>query len=121
MLSALLLVWAALLATGCGERAVPGAVHVLNVDTAVDRVLPLYLARGLERAEDQGAVAVLIRINTPGGSADAMRDALAVMQESRLPIITYVSPSGGHAASAGTFLVMAGHVAAMAPGTSIGA
>ncbi|MBM4411603.1 MAG: hypothetical protein FJ037_09880 [Chloroflexi bacterium] len=106
---------------GCGERTPRGAVHVLAVDTAVDRVLPLYLARGLDRAEHDGAAAVLVRINTPGGAADAMRHALAVLQEARVPVITYVSPAGGHAASAGTFLVMAGHVAAMAPGTTIGA
>ena len=106
---------------GCGEGAPRGSVHVLTVDEAVDRVLPLYLARGIDRAEHDGAAAVLVRINTPGGSADAMRDALGVIQEARVPVMTYVSPAGGHAASAGTFLVMAGHVAAMAPGTTIGA
>jgi membrane-bound serine protease (ClpP class) len=64
---------------------------------------------------------VVLRLDTPGGFDSSMRDIIKRMQASSVPVIVYVAPSGGRAASAGTFITMAGHVAAMAPGTTIGA
>jgi membrane-bound serine protease (ClpP class) len=107
---------------GCAEQEVPlRAVHVLTIDGAIDHVTPRYLARGIERAEQEEAAAVLIRIDTPGGSSDGMRGAVSAIEQARIPVITWVGPPGAQAASAGTFVAMAGHVAAMAPGTTIGA
>jgi len=100
---------------------VDGAVHVLTVDGTVDPVLARYLDRGIDEAERTDAAAVLIKIDTPGGLDSAMRDIVKRINASEVPVITYVSPAGGRAASAGTFITMAGHVAAMAPNTAIGA
>lgn len=112
----------AALSAACGaEQAPPGAVHLLTADGPVDRVLIRYIERGLDRAEREGAAAVLVRVDTPGGELDAMRDVAGRIERARLPVVTYVAPPGARAASAGTFIVMAGHVAAMAPGTTIGA
>ncbi|HEX2171286.1 MAG TPA: nodulation protein NfeD, partial [Dehalococcoidia bacterium] len=75
----------------------------------------------LATAESQGYQAVLLRLNTPGGLDSAMRQLTQAMLNAQVPIIVYVTPSGGRAASAGLFVVLAGHVAAMTPGTNIGA
>jgi membrane-bound serine protease (ClpP class) len=100
---------------------VENAVHVLTADGVVNPVMARYLDRGIDEAERTHARAVVIRIDTPGGLDSSMRDIVKRIDSSRVPVITYVSPSGGRAASAGTFIVMAGHVAAMAPATNIGA
>lgn len=102
-------------------RAGAGDVHVLTLDGIVNPVSARYLERGIREAEEEGAAAVLIQIDTPGGLLDATQDITGAMLSSRVPIITYVTPAGTHAASAGTFITMAGHVAAMAPSTRIGA
>jgi membrane-bound serine protease (ClpP class) len=107
--------------SGCVEEPPAGAVHVLAVDSAIDRVAARYVARGIEQAEGQQAAAVVLRVDTPGGSMDAMRDAVGAIEQARVPVISWVGPAGAQAASAGTFLVMAAHVAAMAPSTTIGA
>src|SRR5688572_10721524 len=109
------------LAMACAGEAPPRAVHVLTVDGAIDRVTARYLARGIERAEEDQAAAVVIRVDTPGGSIDGMRYAVGEIERARVPVIAWVGPAGAQAASAGTFLVMAAHVAAMAPSTTIGA
>ena len=111
----------AVLAAACAEEAPPGAVHVLTADMTVNGVLERYIDRGIDRAEKQDAVAVVIRVNTPGGAIGSMRSIVGRIAEARVPVITYVTPAGAQAASAGTFIVMAGHIAAMAPSTSIGA
>ena len=110
-----------LLTVSCADQAPARAVHVLTIDGDIDPVASRYLARGIERAEEQQAAAVVIRIDTTGGSIDSMRDAVGEIEQARVPVITWVGPAGAQAASAGTFVVMAGHVAAMAPGTTIGA
>ncbi len=98
-----------------------GAVHLLTVDGVINPVTSRYIDAGIDAAEDAGAVAVVIRLDTPGGLVDSMRDIVRRINSSRVPVITYVWPPGGRAASAGTFITMAGHVAAMAPNTNIGA
>ncbi len=97
------------------------AVHVLETDATVNPVLARYIDRGIDEAERTDARAVVIELDTPGGLVTSMEDIVQRIQSSEVPVIVYVSPSGGKAASAGTFITMSAHVAAMAPGTRIGA
>ena len=108
-------------ATACATSAPPDAVHVLTADTSVSHVLVRYIDRGIDRAEAEEAAAVVIRVNTPGGDIESMRAIVGRIEQATVPVLTFVTPPGGRAASAGTFVVMAGHIAAMAPSTSIGA
>jgi membrane-bound serine protease (ClpP class) len=109
-------------AVACGRNIdEENAVHVLTVDDAINPVTARYIHRGIDEAEDANAVAVVIRLNTPGGLVDSMRDIVGDINASSVPVISYVWPPGGRAASAGTFITMAAHVAAMAPNTNIGA
>jgi membrane-bound serine protease (ClpP class) len=104
-----------------GPGAGPGAVHVLTADGAVGPVRERYVDRGIDAAEDEEGEAVVVRLDTPGGLITSMNDIVKRILSSEVPVIVYVSPQGGHAASAGTFITMASHVAAMAPATRIGA
>lgn len=104
-----------------GPDTPPGAVHVLTTDGDVNPVMVRYLDRGIDAAEDEEAGAVVIRLDTPGGLVTSMDDIIKRILEADVPVIVYVWPSGGHAASAGTYITYASHVAAMAPATQIGA
>ena len=108
-------------ACGGGPGAPSDAVHVLTADGVVGPVMERYLDRGMDAAEDEDGQAVVIRLDTPGGLITSMNDIVKRVLSSEVPVIVYVSPQGGHAASAGTFITMAAHVAAMAPATRIGA
>lgn len=79
------------------------------------------VSSALDHARQEGAVVVIVRLNTPGGLMDAMRETIEKMVAAPVPVVTYVAPSGGRAASAGFFLLEAGDVTAMAPGTNTGA
>ena len=96
-------------------------VVILPATGVVDSVLAGYLDGGISQAHADGASAVVIRLNTPGGSLDATQRIVSSLLEAPLPVIVWVAPSGAKAASAGTFITLAGHVALMAPGTNIGA
>jgi membrane-bound serine protease (ClpP class) len=111
----------ALLTACSGSDQPPDAVHVLTWDGDVNPVMQRYFKRGLESAVDSKARAVVLRLDTPGGFDSSMRDIIKRIQASPVPVIVYVSPSGGRAASAGTYILMASHVATMAPSTTIGA
>lgn len=87
----------------------------------VTPVLASYLERAISRAEETGAAAVILELDTPGGSVDITKEIVQRMQTATVPVIVYVAPRGAHAGSAGTFITLAGHAAAMAPGSSIGA
>lgn len=100
-----------------GERA----VIVLPTTGIVDQGMAHYLDEGIARAEREGAAAVVIKLNTPGGYLVATNDIVGTILEANVPIIVWVAPAGGFAASAGTFITLAANVAVMAPGTSIGA
>ncbi|MBI1885516.1 MAG: nodulation protein NfeD [Chloroflexi bacterium] len=113
----------ALVASACGggPGGPPGAVYVLDADGTVNPIMARFLERAIENAEHRQAGAVVIELDTPGGLSTSMDDIVKRILSAKVPVIVYVWPPGGHAASAGTFIVMASHVAAMAPGTSIGA
>ena len=96
-------------------------VVLLPVSGVVDQVLANHLADGVTRAENEGAAAVLVQLDTPGGSLDATRTIVRSFLGARVPVIVWVGPAGAHAASAGTFITLASNLAAMAPGTNIGA
>jgi membrane-bound serine protease (ClpP class) len=96
-------------------------VIAVNVDGVVHPVTTEIIGGAIERARETGAAALLIRLNTPGGLMDAMRSTIEKIVSSPVPVVMFVAPSGGRAASAGFFLLEAGDVAAMAPGTNTGA
>ena len=98
----------------------PGSVHILTAEGTVNPVMERYIGRGINAAEDDEATAVVIRLDTPGGLSSSMDDIDQRILNSDVPVIVFVWPSGGQAASAGTFIAYAAHVSAMAPGTVIG-
>lgn len=106
---------------GGPARAAGGTVVVLPATGVVDNVLAGYLQEGIALAARDGAAAVVVRLNTPGGSLDATQKIVSALLDAPLPTIVWVAPSGARAASAGTFITLAGHVALMASGTNIGA
>jgi membrane-bound serine protease (ClpP class) len=96
-------------------------VVVLTLDEMIHQVSAEYIIRGIKFANQTQADAVLIEMDTPGGLNNSMRAIIQAIFDSRVPVITYVAPSGASAASAGFFILLAGDVAAMAPGTTSGA
>ena len=96
-------------------------VHVLTIDGPIGPASHSYLHRQLVVANAKEADLVVVKLNTPGGLVTSMRSMARSIMDSPVPVAVYVSPRGAHAASAGAFLVYAAHVAAMAPGTNVGA
>ncbi|HRJ45549.1 MAG TPA: ATP-dependent Clp protease proteolytic subunit, partial [Caldilineaceae bacterium] len=103
------------------EQEGESRVHVLTFRGAVTPVLGQYIVDGIEAAQASGASAVILQLDTPGGSVEVTKRIVQDMLASPVPIVVYVAPSAAQAGSAGTFITLAGHVAAMAPGSSIGA
>jgi membrane-bound serine protease (ClpP class) len=123
----LILTWivvlSVLLAASRGVSAQEGASSVLLL-TAEGPITPSmlgYLERGLGTAQQQGSEALILMLDTPGGSVDLMNEFVQVIRNSSTPVVVYVAPSGAIAGSAGTVITLAGHASAMAPGTAIGA
>ena len=98
-----------------------GKVIVINADMAIHPPGADYIDSGIEKAIEENADCLIIKLNTPGGLLKSTRVIVTQFLQSEIPIIVYVSPSGSQAASAGVFITMAAHIAVMAPGTNIGA
>lgn len=98
-----------------------GAIMVLPTTGVVDPIMAEYLQGALHNAATAQARAVVVELNTPGGSLDATQKIVSDILDARLPVIVWVAPSGGYAASAGTFITLSANLAFMAPGTRIGA
>src|SRR5690348_11009130 len=115
-----LLVTATCVAAPRSPTAHPVAV-VLRVDGPISPASADYVVRGIEQADSMHATAVVLELDTPGGLSSSMRDVIKAILASPVPVIGYVAPSGARAASAGTYILYACHVAAMAPATNVGA
>lgn len=109
-----------LVSTAYGQEA-ERRVYVLPTTGIVDQIMAGYLRDGIARAQRDGMAAVVIELDTPGGSLESTRDIVKTLLDAPLPTIVWVGPPGSRAASAGTFITMSAHVAVMAPGTNIGA
>jgi membrane-bound serine protease (ClpP class) len=96
-------------------------ITVINAEGVVNPVMSEFILKNIEIAEEQNAEVLVIKLDTPGGLDTSMRSIVKGIISSEVPIAVYVSPSGARAASAGVFITLAAHVAAMAPGTNIGA
>jgi membrane-bound serine protease (ClpP class) len=118
----------ACLALGAGLAAVPAGAQELSdsilevrIEGVVDPFVADYIENAIADAEDEGAAAVLLTIDTPGGLISSMRQITQAILNARVPVIGYVSPEGARAASAGTFILLSCPIAAMAPATNVGA
>ncbi len=107
------------LASAASAQSAPSSVVRLSLEGVVDTFVADYLRNGIEGANE--AAAVLLTIDTPGGLDSSMREIIKAIEASKTPVVCYVSPEGARAASAGAFILMACHVAAMAPATNVGA
>ncbi len=106
----------------CAERPASRPIAiVLDVNGSINPALADYITKGIKKAEDDNAACVVIRMDTPGGLVDTTKTIVKTMLNAKVPVVVYVSPGGSSAASAGALITMASDIAAMAPGTNIGA
>jgi len=96
-------------------------IEVLQVEGTILPVVADYIDRGINHAEEEDAAACIIELDTPGGLLDSTDEIVTTIMNAEVPVVVYVSPKGAWAASAGTFITLSGHIAAMTPGTTIGA
>jgi membrane-bound serine protease (ClpP class) len=119
LLAVTVMAWAADAPPPARERTSDAVL--VNIDDPIGPGISDYFVRAIEDANEAGARLIVVTLDTPGGLDTAMRDMIQAILASNVPVVTYVSPSGARAASAGTYLMYASHVAAMAPATNLGA
>jgi membrane-bound serine protease (ClpP class) len=111
-----------MLVFGSSQWAIAGdEVIIMELDGSINPGTAYYTVRGIEDAEAMGAALIIIRMDTPGGLATSMRTMVKAIMNSMVPVVVYVAPTGSGAASAGVLITVSAHIAAMAPGTNIGA
>ncbi len=113
-----LAVWTVLAATAGAQGQ--AQVHVGRIEGVINPVMASYVQRTISAAEQANATAVVLEMDTPGGLMESMRSITGTILNARVPVVVYVAPPGARAASAGVFVTMSAHVAAMAPNTNIG-
>jgi membrane-bound serine protease (ClpP class) len=101
--------------------AAPGAAALIRIDGAIGPATSGYFEKAHRRAVESGSGVIVLQIDTPGGLDSAMRDIIKAILNSPIPVACLVAPGGARAASAGTYILYACHVAAMAPATNLGA
>ncbi len=104
-----------------GQEVERAEAILIEVKGPIGPAISDFIQRNIEKAADQGGEAVILEMDTPGGLDSSMRDIIKAILASPIPVVTYVSPSGARAASAGTYILYASHVAVMAPATNLGA
>ena len=111
-----------ILAFGSSRAAIAGNdVIIMELDGSINPGSAYYIVRGITEAEEAGAALIIIQLDTPGGLASSMRTMVKAIMNSMVPVVVYVAPTGSGAASAGVMVTVSAHIAAMAPGTNIGA
>jgi len=96
-------------------------IYIAKISSSINPGVVDYIKSGIQKASEHNASCIIIELDTPGGLAESMREIVMAILGSKVPVVVYVSPSGARAASAGVMITMAAHIAAMAPGTNIGA
>ncbi len=104
-----------------GAQTSNSTIDVLQAEGTINPVLADYIERGINQAEEDNAILCIIQLDTPGGLLDSTEEIVVSIMNADIPIVVYVSPKGAWAASAGVFITLSGHIAAMTPGTTIGA
>lgn len=111
----------AFLLAGTANYSSSGKIVHINVEGGIGPSTASYISGSVKYAEEQNSNALIIQLNTPGGLLESTRDIVQSILSAKIPVVVYVSPGGARAGSAGVFITLAGHIAAMAPGTNIGA